>query len=97
MALLPGRGKTLRRSRDVFCYLCHILLSEARKEKWVSVKSSASHCFSVAVGESAMVSAAFSAAPDHKTKGVFQFPGIAKTLPSFLLIQVIKNYLYSHG
>lgn len=36
-----------------------------------------------------MVSAVFSAAPDHKTKGVFQFPGI--TLPSFPLIQVIKE------
>lgn len=36
-----------------------------------------------------MVSVAFSATHNNNTKDVFQFPGTAKTLPSFPLIQVI--------
>ena len=43
-----------------------------------------------------MVSVAFSATHNYKTKDVFQLLGTAKTLPSFPLIQVIK-YLDSNG
>lgn len=82
---MPDRGKTWRKSRDVFCYLCHTLLLEERKGKWVSVESPTT--LSLWLSEEwVMVSVVFSVALDHKTKCVFPFPGIAKTLPSFPLI-----------